>query len=172
MTVQGLGTASHQGDARFVDVLERMGCRVDRQANELTVHGPPRGGGLRGIDIDLNDMPDTAQTLAVIALFADGATTIRNVANLRVKETDRLSALRCELTKLGAEVEEFEDGLTIHPPVRPNAAAVDTYDDHRMAMSFALAGLRIDGLTIRDPLCCSKTFPDFFRRFESLVAGS
>ena len=114
-------------------------------------------------------MPDTVQTLAVLALFADGPTTIRNVANLRVKETDRLAALQKELTKLGAEVDELPDGLTIRPPKVVTPAAIDTYDDHRMAMSFVLAGLRVDGVNIRNPGCCAKTFPDFFQRFEGLA---
>jgi len=168
VTVPGLGTDSVQGDARFVDVLERMGCTIERSANQLTVLGPPAGSRLRGIDIDLNDMPDTAQTLAVLALFADGPTTIRNVANLRVKETDRIAALTNELTKLGAKVDEFEDGLRITPLERVTPAAIDTYDDHRMAMSFALAGLRVPGLVINNPECCAKTFPDFFERFAQL----
>jgi len=168
LTVEGLGTDSVQGDARFVDVLERMGCTIDRRPNSLRVEGPPAGTRLSGIDIDLNDMPDTAQTLAVAALFADGPTTIRNVANLRVKETDRIAALAAELTKLGASVATFDDGLTIHPPERYQAAAIETYDDHRMAMSFALAGLGIPGVVIKNPECCAKTFPDFFERFEAI----
>ena len=114
-------------------------------------------------------MPDTVQTLAVVALFADGPTVIRNVANLRVKETDRLAALSCELAKLGAEVEERPDGLTIRPPERITAATIDIYNDHRMAMSFALAGLGCPGIVISDPQCCGKTFPDFFERFGRMV---
>jgi 3-phosphoshikimate 1-carboxyvinyltransferase len=168
VTVEGLGTGSLQGDVRFVDVLETMGCRVDRQADRLSVTGPPEGRRLRGVDVDLNDMPDTAQTLAVVALFADGPTTIRNVANMRVKETDRIAALASELRKMGATVEESQDGLRIEPPDRLRAREIDTYDDHRMAMSFALAGLKVDGLVIRDPGCTSKTFPDYFRRLERM----
>lgn len=171
LTVDGLGTESIQGDAKFVDVLERMGCVVERSANRLTVSGPAEGQGLHGIDIDLNDMPDTVPTLAVVALFADGPTTIRNVRNLRVKETDRLAALARELAKVGARVEERDDGLRIMPPVQLMAAEIDTYDDHRMAMSFALAGLKCPGLVIRDPDCCAKTFPAFFDRFERMVRG-
>ncbi len=170
VTVERLGTDSIQGDARFVDVLERMGCRIERRTQELTVHGPVAGERLGGIDIDLNDMPDVAQTLAVVALFAEGPTTIRNVANLRVKETDRLAALARELQKLGAGVEEGKDSLRIAPPRRVTPAEIDTYDDHRMAMSFALAGLRCPGITIRNPECCGKTFPDFFERFERLFS--
>ncbi len=169
--VEGLGTGSIQGDARFVDVLERMGCEIERNPDSLAVCGPSGNRKLSGIDIDLSDMPDTAQTLAVTALFAEGPTTIRNVANLRVKETDRIAALATELGKLGARVDTFDDGLTIVPPAAPGPAAIDTYDDHRMAMSFALAGLRLDGLVINDPQCCTKTFPDFFKRFAALTGG-
>lgn len=169
VTVDRLGTDSIQGDVRFVDVLERMGCRVERAATQLTVHGPPGGTKLRGIDVDLNDMPDTVPTLSVLALFAEGPTVIRNVANLRAKETDRLTALHGELVKLGATVDESADGLTIHPPSAVNAAVIETYNDHRMAMSFTLAALHHDGIVIRDPQCCAKTFPDFFDRFERMV---
>ena len=169
VTVRQLGTDSVQGDARFVDVLEQMGCRIERQPEQLTVFGPAGEERLRGVDVDLNDMPDMVQTLAVLALFADGPTTIRNVANLRVKETDRLAALNRELTKLGAKIEEWPDGLRIHPPSRITPAAVDTYGDHRMAMSFALAGLGTSGVVINDPECCAKTFPDFFERFGALT---
>lgn len=167
LSVAGIGTASVQGDARFVDVLERMGCTVEREAARLTVRGPGGERRLRGVDEDLNDMPDTVQTLAAIALYAEGPTTIRNVANLRVKETDRLAALRTELTKLGARVEEREDGLRIVPPQRVRPATIETYADHRMAMSFALVGLKCPGLVIRDAECCRKTFPDFFERMEA-----
>ena len=170
LTVEGLGTASIQGDAAFVDVLERMGCRIEREPNRLSVQGPADGNHLRGIDIDLNDMPDTVQTLAALALFAEGSTTIRNVATLRVKETDRLVALRKELTKLGANVDEFPDGLRITPSEKPIPATIDTYNDHRMAMSLALVGLRCPGIVINDPECVGKTFPDFFDRFERMAA--
>lgn len=167
ITVEGIGTKSIQGDARFVDVLEQMGCTVEREETRLTVQGPQGDRRLRGVDVDLNDMPDTVQTLAVLALVAEGPTVIRRVANLRVKETDRLAALRTELTKLGADVEEREDGLRITPPAQLTSAVIDTYGDHRMAMSFALAGLACPGLVINDPECCSKTFPDFFDRLEA-----
>jgi len=171
ITVLGLADDSIQGDVRFVDLLERLGCRTERGPDGLTVVGPTAGHRLRGIDVDLSDMPDTVQTLAVVALFAEGSTTIRNVANLRVKETDRLAALRNELTKLGATVEPLPDGLRIEPPAQIRPAAIDTYDDHRMAMSFALAGLHIPGIVINDPDCCGKTFPDFFERFEHMIRG-
>ncbi len=167
VTVQGLGSDSIQGDVHFVDVLERMGCRAGRTPTDLTVTGPAEGT-LRGIDIDLNDMPDMAQTLAVVALFAKGETRIRNVANLRLKETDRLTALASELGKLGADVELYEDGLTIQPPAALRPGSIDTYDDHRMAMSFALAGLARDGVVINDPGCVSKTFPHYFEHLELL----
>jgi 3-phosphoshikimate 1-carboxyvinyltransferase len=171
VTVDGLGTDSIQGDAKFVDVLERMGCHIEREPWRLSVRGPSQGK-LHGIDVDLNDMPDTVQTLAVVALFADGPTVIRNVESLRVKETDRLVALKRELTKLGAIVDESAAGLVIQPPSRIEAVAIDTYADHRMAMSFALAGLRGHGVVINDTGCCAKTFPDFFERFEHMVLSA
>ncbi len=162
--VANLGTKTVQGDARFIEVLGKMGCEITLDPNFLEVRGT---GHLKGIDVDLNAMPDMAQTLAVTALFAEGPTTIRNVANLRVKETDRITATATELRKLGATVEEGQDALRITPgPL--HGAAIDTYDDHRMAMSFALAGLRIPGVVINDPECVSKTFPDFFDRFSAL----
>lgn len=169
VTVEGLGTTSLQGDVEFTAILARMGCRVRREVHSITIEGPPTGAVLRGIDVDLNTMPDLAPTLAVLALFADSPTTIRNVANLRVKETDRLAALRNELTKLGAEVLERPDGLTITPPLRITPTTIETYDDHRMAMSFALAGLRCPDLRINHPECCAKTFPGFFERFEAML---
>ena len=171
LTIEGLGTDSIQGDARFVDVLERMGCRVERAPSQLTVHGPSGGQCLRGVDENLNDMPDTVQTLAVLALFAEGPTVIRDVGNLRVKETDRLAALRTELTKLGAEVTEEADCLRIQPPDRITPTTIDTYDDHRMAMSFALVGLKCPDIVINEPECCAKTFPDFFDRLEAACSG-
>lgn len=169
VTVAGLGESSVQGDVKFVDVLERMGCRIERGADSITVFGPAKGERLRGVDVDLCDMPDVAQTLAVVALFAEGSTAIRNVGNLRIKETDRLAALGAELSKLGARVELFDDAIIIHPPANPAPARIATYDDHRMAMSFALAGLAIDGVEILDPTCVNKTFPDFFEHFERLT---
>lgn len=159
--VRGLTRASRQGDLAFADVLRRMGCTVRDDPGGLSVQGPPPGG-LHGVSVDLNAMPDTVQTLAVVALFADGPTEIQNVANLRVKETDRLAALAAELTRLGGRVEVRPDGLTVTPPARCAATTIQTYDDHRMAMSFAVAGLAVDGLTIRDARCVSKSFPRFF----------
>ena len=162
--VTNLGVHSAQGDAQFPSVLARMGCIVEQTPEYIEVRS---SGSLRGIDIDMNAMPDMAQTLAVTALFADGPTTIRNVANLRIKECDRISATAAELRKLGAHVDEQEDGLRVVPGT-PRPARIGTYDDHRMAMSFALAGLRIPGVVILEPDCVAKTFPDFFERFGLL----
>jgi 3-phosphoshikimate 1-carboxyvinyltransferase len=163
----GLTRASRQGDARFVDVLAQMGCTVTEEGG-LTV-AAPSSGPLTGVSVDLNAMPDAVQTLAVAALFARGPTEIRNVANLRIKETDRLAALATELRRLGAAVEEFADGLQIKPPERIAPARIATYDDHRMAMSFALAGLRTDGIVIADAACVSKSFPGYFESLASLA---
>ncbi len=156
--VLNLGSKSGQGDAHFVDVLEQMGCTIIREDNALEVRGPQR---LRGVDVDMNAISDTVQTLAAIAPLADGPVTIRNVAHIRHKETDRISAVVTELRRLGVEVSERDDGLTIQPgPVNP--ATIETYDDHRMAMSFAILGCAIPDITIRDPGCVAKTFPEFF----------
>jgi len=167
VTVQGLGTSSCQGDWAFVDVLERLGCRVDRRPDSTTVWGPSLGN-LRGLDVDLNAMPDVAQTLAVLAAFAEGPTTIRGLGSLRVKETDRLAALAAELGRMRVETDAWEDGITIRPQRPPVAARIETYNDHRMAMSFALAGLRVEGIQIANPGCVSKTFPGFFEAWERL----
>jgi 3-phosphoshikimate 1-carboxyvinyltransferase len=168
VTVRGLGDHSLQGDVLFVQVLRRMGCEVSHTESGLCVSKPP-DRSLMGGEFDLGDMPDCAPTLAVLALFADGPTTIRNVANLRIKESDRIGGLARELRKIGAGVDELPDGLRISPPSRFEPATIDTYDDHRIAMSFALAGLRIPGLTIRDVECTSKTFPGFFEKFDALI---
>ncbi len=162
--IRNLTSKSHQGDAQFAYVLEQMGCSVQEGPDWIEVTS---GDSLRGIDIDLNAMPDMAQTLAVTALFAEGETRIRNVANLRIKETDRIAATVTELRKLGADAEELADGIIVRPGAL-RGAAIDTYDDHRMAMSFAMAGLKIPGVVIKDPGCVSKTFPDFFERFGKL----
>lgn len=174
-TIEGLGKGSVQGDVGFADVLQRMGAGMLYGRDFITVIGPPEdtsggaSGGLRGIDIDLNSMPDMAQTLAAVALFARGPTAIRNIGNLRVKETDRLAALQNELTKLGASVEIEGDDLFIEPPDGPlKPAAIDTYNDHRMAMSFAVVGLRSPGVVINDPACVDKTFPEFFEYLDRL----
>ncbi len=168
-TVEGLGSRSLQGDAEFCDVLGRMGCAVEQYLDATTVRAPA-DGKLRGITADLNGMPDMAQTLACLALLADGPTTIQRVGNLRVKETDRMEALRVELTKLGAEIVIIGDDITITPPEdgKITPAASDTYDDHRMAMAFSVIGLAQPGVTINDPACVNKTFPTFFEELEKL----
>lgn len=163
--IEGLGRNSRQGDVRFAELLARMGAVVDLRDDSITLAGPG-AGGLRGVDDSLSDMPDSVQTLAVVALFADGPTRIRDVANLRIKETDRLAALSAELTRLGAAVDLHEDGLTIFPPKRIGPAAIATYGDHRMAMSFAIAGLAADGIVIRDAGVVSKSFPTFFAELQ------
>jgi 3-phosphoshikimate 1-carboxyvinyltransferase len=164
VTVEGLSEKSLQGDVRFVDCLAQMGCDVRRSTNSITVTGQP----LHGIDVDMNAISDTVQSLAVVALFAETPTTIRNVAHVRHKETDRLAAVSTELRKLGAAVAEREDGLLITPRER-RPAAIDTYRDHRMAMSFALTGLRIPGVRINDPSCVEKTYPRYFEDLERLT---
>lgn len=157
VTVQGLSRGSLQGDVAFVDCLARMGCQVRHAADSITVIGGP----LVGIDVEMNAISDTVQTLGAVALFAKGPTTIHGVAHIRHKETDRIAALATELRKLGAEVQEFADGLRIEPrPLRP--AEIATYHDHRMAMSLALVGLRSPGVVILDPGCTGKTYPRFF----------
>ena len=161
--VEGLTMDSLQGDVRFVEVLEEMGCHVVRGQTGITVEGRP----LRGTDADMNDISDTVMTLAAVACFADGPTTVRNVAHVRHKETDRLAALATELRRLGAAVEERADGLTITPG-RLHGAEVETYDDHRMAMSLALVGLRVPGVVIKSPACVTKTYPGFFADLERL----
>ena len=161
ITTPGLGNQSLQGDVAFADVLKRMGAAVTVSADAVTVEGTAE---LDGIDADLSAMPDQAQTLGVVALFARGPTTIRGLRTLRVKETDRLAAMAAELAKFGAGVTVAgDDAITIEPPTVPTAGvAVDTYDDHRMAMSFALAGTRVGGVVIRDQACVGKTYPAFF----------
>lgn len=168
VTVQGLGKNSLQGDVGFADVLHRMGADLIFGGDFITITGTDE---LEGIETDLADMPDTAQTLAVVALFAKGQTIIHGLHTLKVKETDRLMALKTELSKLGAHVEiENDDTLIIDPPAHPHGAAIDTYDDHRMAMSFALAGTKIPGVTIHDVECTRKTYPVFFNDLAKLGA--
>jgi 3-phosphoshikimate 1-carboxyvinyltransferase len=163
-TVLGLDAGSLQGDVGFVNCLEQMGCDVEWGQGQVTVRGPAK----HGIDIDMSNVSDTVQTLAAVALFVEGPTNVRNIAHNRVKETDRIGNLAIELRKLGATVEEREDGLTIHPgATRP--AEIETYDDHRMAMSLALAGLRQAGVKILDPECVSKTYPNFFEDLEGFL---
>jgi 3-phosphoshikimate 1-carboxyvinyltransferase len=162
--VPGLRRDSRQGDLELLAILEQMGCAVERLPEAIEVRGP---GRLRGIDCDMNRCSDMAQTVAAIAPFAEGPTTLRNLAHIRHQETDRLHATATELRRLGQEVDEWPEGLRIEPrAVRP--ATVATYGDHRMAMAFALIGLREPGVRIADPACVSKTFPDYFTRLEGL----
>lgn len=168
LRVHGLTPDSVQGDVRFLEVIAAMGARVMRDGDAVLVR-PPATGRLRGVDLDLNHIPDAAMTVAVLALFADGPTTIRNIGNWRVKETDRLTAMATELAKVGARVEEGPDWLRVEPPSRWQHAEIDTYDDHRMAMCFSLAALGDAGVTIHDPDCVVKTFPDYFDRFRTLA---
>lgn len=173
VTIDNLGKNTRQGDARFAEVLEQMGATVQWCENQVSVCGPV-GGRLRGgLEFDLNDMPDQAQTLAVVALFADGPVRIHNIGNLRIKETDRLTAMAVELTRLGAQVDEGDDELTVYPlPHAPEEPVViRTYGDHRMAMALAVAGARIPNVVIDDPGCVAKTYPEFFTDFLGLLNG-
>ena len=162
VTLTDINPHSVQGDAQFTSVLEKMGCLVEKKSHSLHIKGNP----LRGISINMNNMPDAVQTLAVTALFAEGETVIQGIGNLRIKETDRISALANELSRLGAEVETGEDFLIIRPGDY-KGAEIETYNDHRMAMSFAVAGLKIPGICIKNPKCVEKSFPDFFKRFAN-----
>ena len=162
--IAGLGRGSLQGDVHFVDVLERMGAGVVRGEDFLEVRGRAM---LDGVDADMNAISDTAPTLAALAPFAQRPVTIRNIAHARHQESDRVHAVATELQRLGVRVTEQPDGLVIEPsPIRPGT--VETYDDHRLAMSFALIGLRVPGIAIRDPGCVAKTFPGFFACLEGL----
>ncbi|MEX2540822.1 MAG: 3-phosphoshikimate 1-carboxyvinyltransferase [Trueperaceae bacterium] len=168
--VSNLGRKSSQGDRRLADVLEAMGCAVAWGDDWCEVRGPANRV-LHGGTFDLNDFPDQAQTLAVLALFADTPVEIANVWNLRIKETDRLQALANELRKFGARVDERRDGLLIEPSDQPRPARVETYGDHRMAMAFAVAGLRLSGTEITEPSCVAKTYPGFFADLRSLATS-
>jgi 3-phosphoshikimate 1-carboxyvinyltransferase len=171
LKVEGVGRASIQGDVGFADALIKMGANLQMGDDWIEVRGVGNDHGkLNPIDMDFNLIPDAAMTIAVAALFADGATTLRNIASWRVKETDRLAAMATELRKLGAKVQEGEDYLVIEPPEKliPNAS-IDTYDDHRMAMCFSLVSLGGVPIRINDPKCVGKTFPDYFERFTALA---
>ncbi|QEG42353.1 3-phosphoshikimate 1-carboxyvinyltransferase [Roseimaritima ulvae] len=168
--VEGLTADALQGDVGFVDVLAQMGCTVQDDGTAIEVTGGP----LRGVDVDMNAISDTVQTLAVVALFAEGPTRVRGVAHNRFKETDRIADLACELRKLGAVVSETEDGLQIEPLTAAQqqtfaGARLDTYHDHRMAMSLSLVGLRLSGVQIQNPSCTAKTYPEYFADLESLL---
>ncbi|CAG4920799.1 3-phosphoshikimate 1-carboxyvinyltransferase [Paraburkholderia saeva] len=171
LRVEGVGRASIQGDVGFANALMRMGANVSMGDDWIEVRGIGNDHGkLDPIDMDFNLIPDAAMTIAVAALFADGTSTLRNIASWRVKETDRIAAMATELRKVGAKVEEGEDYLVVTPPAKltPNAA-IDTYDDHRMAMCFSLVSLGGVPVRINDPKCVGKTFPDYFERFMALA---
>lgn len=164
VTVKGIGKRSIQGDVAFVDVLEKMGAEVLWDDESVTV----KRHTLHAIDMDFNHIPDAAMTIATMALFVEGTTTLRNIYNWRVKETDRLYAMATELRKVGATVEEGEDYLRITPPAHLKHAQIDTYDDHRMAMCFSLLALDPVSVTINEPECTAKTFPDYFEMLQSI----
>jgi 3-phosphoshikimate 1-carboxyvinyltransferase len=169
--VEGVGQGSIQGDVRFVAALEQMGATITMGANWIEAKS---NGVLKAIDLDCNHIPDAAMTIAIAALYADGPSTLRNIGSWRVKETDRIAAMACELRKLGALVEEGADYLRVTPPAQIAAAAIDTYDDHRMAMCFSLASLdgaarRGNAIRINDPKCVAKTFPEYFSVFHSIA---
>lgn len=164
-TILGLTEDALQGDVGFVRCLEKMGCDVEFGKNSISVSGPAK----HGIEIDMADVSDTVQTLSAVALFVDGPTTVTNVAHNRVKETDRIGNLAIELRKFGVQVDEHPDGLTIHPAPL-NGATIETYDDHRMAMSLSLVGLKQPGVEILNPGCVSKTYPNFFADLKAFVA--
>jgi 3-phosphoshikimate 1-carboxyvinyltransferase len=164
VTVEGLGTRSAQGDVAFVDVLELMGAQVERFTERITVTGPAQ---LRGVDVDMADISDTAQTLAAVAVFAETPTRVRGIGFIRGKETNRIRAVVTELHRAGIDAVEHDDGFTVHPGT-PLPTRFETYDDHRMAMSLSLLGLRAPGIEIADPRCVSKTYPGFFADLQSM----
>jgi 3-phosphoshikimate 1-carboxyvinyltransferase len=164
--VNGLGRHSVQGDIAFLDVIEQMGARVKRQNSWIEVSG----GALQAVDLDLNHIPDAAMTVAMLALFANGTSRIRNIYNWRVKETDRMTAMATELRKLGADVKTGDDYIIITPPAKILPASIDTYGDHRMAMCFSLAALGSSPITINDPDCVAKTYPDYFEAFATVAS--
>lgn len=163
--VRNLSWESAQGDVGFVDVLGRMGCAVSNLPDGIEVRGPER---LSGIDVDMNAMPDVVQTLCALAPFATGPVTARNIANLRIKETDRIAAVAAELARMGVRAVARPDSLTVYPSARIRPAEIDTYEDHRMAMSMALVGLKAPGIAIRNPDCVDKSFPSYFQCLDKL----
>jgi 3-phosphoshikimate 1-carboxyvinyltransferase len=155
---------SFQGDMAFLDILQKMGCRVEKETRQVTI----KGAGLKGLEVDMGSMPDMVPTLAAVALFAQGQTVIRNVAHLRIKESDRLGSVAQEWRKLGACIEEQPDGLLIQGPATLHGAAVDPHNDHRLAMSLAVIGLRVPGVRIQNKSCVGKSFPNFWEIWETL----
>ena len=166
--IEGVGSGSIQGDVRFADALALMGARIEQGVNWMEASAPLTGK-LNAIEIDCNHIPDAAMTLAIVALFAKGTTTLRNIASWRVKETDRIAAMATELRKVGAAVEEGADFIRITPPALIRHAAIDTYDDHRMAMCFSLGAFGAEGMRINDPRCVAKTFPNYFTVLHDVV---
>jgi 3-phosphoshikimate 1-carboxyvinyltransferase len=164
VTVPGFGPDPLQGDVAFVDLLAKMGATVERESDRITVRGT---GTLHGIDVDMADISDTAQTLAAVATYADSPTRVRGIGFIRRKETDRIAAIVTELRRAGIDATEDEDGFTIRPGA-PRPTTFATYDDHRMAMSLALLGLRSPGIHIADPDCVAKTFPAYFQALDTL----
>ena len=167
VTVKGVTDASSQGDVGLAEVFGRMGCQVERDADGITV----TGGKLRAVSVDMADMPDMVPTLAVVAAFAQGATVIENVAHLKAKESDRLAATCTELQKMGIDAVAESDRLVVTGG-KPKGAEIQTYDDHRIAMSFAMAGMAVPGVSILDPHCVEKSFPEFWQVWDSLYTGS
>lgn len=163
--VTGVGLKSIQGDVKFADVLAKMGAEIEWGDDYII----SRVARLKAVDLDMNHIPDAAMTIATTALFAQGTTTLRNIYNWRIKETDRLAAMATELRKVGAIVDEGHDYISVTPPVAPNTADIDTYNDHRMAMCFSMLAFADCGITINDPDCTSKTFPNYFEQFAALA---
>jgi len=164
ITVEGLPGRSMQADVRLLEIFEAMGCQVERGDTSITLRGPTT---LRGVDVDMNTLPDAVLAFAVTAAFAEGPSAVRNVANLRIKECDRLAALENELNRIGAVARTTKDALFIEPGAL-HGAEIETYDDHRVAMSFGLVGLRVPGIVIKDPACVSKSWPAYFEALEKL----
>jgi 3-phosphoshikimate 1-carboxyvinyltransferase len=165
--VTNLSYETKQGDIRFVDLLSQMGCKIEKGSDWIEITGQP----LQGIEVDMKDMPDMVQTLAITALFAKGKTVMKNIAHLKIKETDRIRDLAAELHKIGANVEAGKDHLTVSQG-NLKSSRIETYKDHRMAMSFAIAGLKIPGMVIQDPACVQKSFPDFWDRLQTLYPSN
>ncbi len=174
VTIEGVGADSIQGDMAFAKTIEHMGGQLELSANAVTVSGVSVADGarLKAFDEDFNLIPDAAMTAAVLAIYADGPCTLRNIGSWRVKETDRIHAMVTELTKLGARVDSGEDWITVHPIAADQwrAASIHTYDDHRMAMCFSLAAFGPVAVTIEDPGCVAKTFPDYFSVYAQVVS--
>ena len=171
--VENISRKSVQGDINFLDILAEMGCKITEEDNAIRITHPfdkaqGKHSSLSGVDVDMSNIPDTAQTLAAIAPFASSPTRIRGIASARVKETDRISAVCNELIRLGVRVEEYQDGMTIYPCENIKPASIATYNDHRMAMAFSLIGLRAEGVEIENPGCVSKTFPNYFDVLDEL----